>query len=55
MKKLLSIGEVSRINDVPVKTLRYYDEIDLLKPYYINEETGYPYYSYEQFYVIDAI
>ena len=55
MKKLLSIGEVSRINDVPVKTLRYYDEIDLLKPYYINEETGYRYYSYEQFYVIDAI
>ena len=30
------IGEFSKLSKVPVKTLRYYDEIDLLKPELIN-------------------
>lgn len=45
---MLSIGEFSRICKVSTKTLRYYDEIGLLKPSKINQENGYRYYSIEQ-------
>jgi len=55
LKKFFSIGETSKINQIPIKTLRYYDEMDLLKPAYINPETGYRYYAPEQFYLIDII
>lgn len=33
------------MNRVTTKTLRYYDEIDLLKPAYIDELSGYRYYT----------
>jgi effector-binding domain-containing protein len=33
---------------VPVKTLRYYDEMGLLKPVKVDHFTGYRYYSFEQ-------
>ena len=39
------IGEFSKIVDIPVKTLRYYDECDVLKPSKIDTFTGYRYYS----------
>lgn len=55
MKELFSIGETSKINNIPIRTLRYYDDIDLLKPTLINEETGYRYYSFHQFYLLDII
>jgi len=45
---LLSIGEFSKICRVSTKTLRYYDEIGLIKPNEINTETGYRYYSIKQ-------
>jgi DNA-binding transcriptional MerR regulator len=45
---MLSIGEFSNICKVSTKTLRYYDEIGLLKPSEINPENGYRYYSIEQ-------
>ncbi|SHI48508.1 DNA-binding transcriptional regulator, MerR family [Dethiosulfatibacter aminovorans DSM 17477] len=53
--KLFSIGETSKLNNIPIKTLRYYDDIGLLKPVHINESTGYRYYSYDQFATIDKI
>lgn len=53
--KLFSIGETSKLNNIPIKTLRYYDDIGLLKPVQINESTGYRYYSYDQFAKIDKI
>ena len=55
MKELFSIGEVSKLLGVSIKALRYYDEIGLLKPAYINEKTGYRYYGYPQFQVINRI
>ncbi len=55
MKKYFTIGETAKINRIPVKTLRFYDEKNLLKPAYTNVETGYRYYSPEQFYLIDII
>ncbi|RXZ78540.1 MerR family transcriptional regulator [Paenibacillaceae bacterium] len=45
---MLSIGEFSKICGVSTKTLRYYDEIELIKPDEINPESGYRYYSIKQ-------
>lgn len=45
---MLKISEFSRMTQVPVKTLRYYDDIGLLKPMQVDEWTGYRYYSAEQ-------
>ena len=45
---MLSIGEFSKICQVSAKTLRYYDEIGLLRPEEINPENGYRYYRVEQ-------
>ncbi len=42
------IGEVSKICNIPIRTLHYYDEIGLLKPNVVNEQSKYRYYSYEQ-------
>lgn len=53
--KLYSIGEVSKINNITIKTLRYYDKIGLLAPAYIDETNGYRYYNYSQFIIIDKI
>lgn len=45
---LLSIGTFSKISNVTAKTLRYYDEIGLIKPVHVNSENGYRYYDVEQ-------
>ncbi len=39
------IGEVSKICNIPKKTLRYYDSIDVIKPKKTSEYSGYRYYS----------
>jgi len=44
---MLKIGEFSRIGQVSVKALRYYDEMGLLKPHQIDPITGYRYYSFD--------
>jgi effector-binding domain-containing protein len=45
---MIKIGDFSRICQLPVKTLRYYDEVGLLKPVEVDRFTGYRYYGYEQ-------
>lgn len=40
-KKLLRIGEVALASGLPVKTVRYYDEIGLLAPTVERSESGY--------------
>jgi effector-binding domain-containing protein len=45
---MFKIGEFSKLSLVPVKTLRYYDEIDLLRPEHVDGFTGYRYYAAEQ-------
>lgn len=45
---LFKIGEFSKISGFSVKTLRYYDEIDLFKPSEVDLFTGYRYYKKEQ-------
>lgn len=46
---MYKIGDFSRRSQIPVKTLRYYDEIELLKPAHVDGATGYRYYSPAQF------
>lgn len=55
MQSLFSIGEVSKIKGITVKALRYYHKMGILVPSYIDESSGYRYYSIEQFIYIDII
>ncbi len=45
---MLTIGEFSRICRVSVKTIRYYDQIGLLKPRQVSRDSGYRYYETAQ-------
>lgn len=45
---MLSIGNFSKIAKVRTKTLRYYDEIGLLRPAYVDSDSGYRYYDVAQ-------
>lgn len=45
---MLKIGDFSRLCQVPVKTLRYYDEVGLLKPVHVDAVNGYRYYAVDQ-------
>lgn len=53
--KYLSIGKVAKLKNISIKALRYYDEIGILPPAYINPETNYRYYTNEQLPMLDAI
>lgn len=48
MGVMFKIGEFARFSRVSVKMLRHYDELDLLKPAYVDPETHYRYYSAAQ-------
>ncbi len=54
-KGLMSIGEVSKIKNVSIKALRYYDKIGILVPSYVDSNSGYRYYSVEQLRIVDLI
>src|SRR5215468_6149372 len=45
---MFKIGEFSKMVQVPVPTLRYYDQVGLLKPIEVDRFTGYRYYSASQ-------
>jgi len=45
---MIKIGDFARLSQVSVVTLRYYDEMDLLKPVKVDAFTGYRFYSAEQ-------
>lgn len=45
---MLKIGDFSRLSQVPIDTLRYYDTVGLLKPAEVDPLTGYRYYAYHQ-------
>ncbi len=53
--KLLSIGTLSKLTGVHIKSLRYYDKIGILPPVYVDPDTKYRYYSFSQIHVVDAI
>ena len=55
MSQYMSIGKVSKLKNVSIKSLRYYDQIGILKPAFVNTETHYRYYTKDQLYLLDAI
>ena len=55
MKDLFTIGEVAKLFGLNIRTLRYYDDIGLLKPEYVDDQTNYRYYSTGQFERLNTI
>ncbi len=45
---MLKIGDFAKLTRLSVQTLRYYDELGLLKPVDVDRYSGYRYYAYEQ-------
>lgn len=52
--QLYSIGQMAKICNIPIQTLRYYDNIDLLKPAVV-KDNGYRYYKTEQILPVNII
>jgi DNA-binding transcriptional MerR regulator len=52
---MFRIGEFSKFTQVPGSALRYYDDIGLFKPTFIDQTTGYRYYSAAQIPQINRI
>jgi len=52
---MLRIGEFSKMAKVTVKTLRYYDRLNILKPEIIDKKNKYRYYSHKQLKIITQI
>lgn len=53
--KLLKIGELAKLSGVSVKALHVYEKKDIIKPVKIDENTGYRYYSPDQFRLVEAL
>lgn len=54
-KDLFQIGEVAKLFNVSVGTLRHYEKTGLLQPEYVDTQTGYRYYSTRQFECLNTI
>ena len=52
---MFGIGTVARLAGVSVRTLRYYDEIGLLHPVWVDPNTGYRWYAPEQLHCLHRI
>lgn len=55
IESYFSIGEMAKLHNISIETLRHYDRQNLLKPDYINPKTGYRYYSMKSFFKMDII
>lgn len=52
---LFPIGYVAKLFHLSVSSLRYYEKMGLITPEYIDSETGYRYYSFRQFEILNNI
>jgi len=55
MEVLLRIGEMADMFEISVRTLHLYDKIGLFKPEYIDESSGYRYYTPDQIHMLNSI
>lgn len=55
MNTYFSIGEMAKFHNVSIQALRHYDKVGLLKPSYINDKSGYRYYSFKDFVMLTLI
>jgi len=52
---MIRIGDFSKLSRVPVKTLRYYNEVGLFQPVEVDAITGYRLYEYSQLSTLNRI
>ena len=52
---LMRIGEIAGFFNVSVKAIRIYEKMGIIKPFKIDEKTGYRYYSADQVKQLDAL
>lgn len=52
---LLRIGEVARLLNLSVGTLRHYEQMGLLEPAYVDQASGYRYYGTRQLSTLNTI
>jgi DNA-binding transcriptional MerR regulator len=45
---MIRIGDFSKLSRVSIKALRFYDEMNLLKPIFVDRFSGYRFYEYNQ-------
>lgn len=55
MKRRFTISEFAKLRQININSLRYYEKLGLLKPAYVDPQTGYRYYNAEQLPVLDTI
>lgn len=53
--RLFSIGKLSKLTGVHIQSLRYYGELGILKPAYIDPQSQYRYYTFQQTRIVEAI
>ncbi|WP_371381161.1 MerR family transcriptional regulator [Sporomusa aerivorans] len=54
-KAFYTVGQMAQLFHMNIRTLRYYDELGILKPEYVNQDTNYRYYSTNQFERLNTI
>ena len=54
-EELFSIGKFSKICSISIQALRYYDKIGILKPEFIDKQTGYRFYGISQIVIVMII
>lgn len=52
---MFTIGQFSRLTRVPVTALRYYADLELLAPAYVDPETGYRHFTADQIPVVNRL
>lgn len=52
---MYKIGEFSKMSKTTIKALRYYEDVELLKPVFIDSYTGYRYYDSSQLVEVSRI
>ncbi|ACX68346.1 transcriptional regulator, MerR family [Paenibacillus sp. Y412MC10] len=52
---MMKISVFAKVSGISIKALRYYDELGLLRPAHVDEQSGYRYYSEEQLLTVKRI
>ncbi|OOC63984.1 MerR family transcriptional regulator [Paenibacillus ihbetae] len=52
---MMKISAFAKVSGLSIKALRYYDELGLLKPAHVDEQSGYRYYAEEQLLTVKRI
>ncbi len=55
MEMYFKVGDLAAMFDMSIRALRLYDKMELFKPGYIDEQTGYRYYTADQIPLLNTI